>query len=112
MATLTVRAITTAGLDPDTPAWDAAAGGGDDFTNDGNTEIEVANGGGSPITVTIPIGNDPHISDPLHSTTDDTVSVPAGEAKRIGPFPQSKYGTSVSIAYSGVTTVTVAAFRM
>lgn len=112
MATLTVKAITKGGLNPDSPAYVSAAGGGDDFANDGTTFLEVVNGGGGAITVTIPIGIDPYANDPLHSTSDDTVSVPAGERRILGNFPVVNYGNSVSIAYSGVTSVTVAAFRL
>lgn len=112
MATLSVRKVTDSGVNPDSPAWDAAAGGGDDFPNNGLTWVHIANGGGAGITVTIPLGIDPHANDPLHSTTNTTVSITNGEAKVIGPFDKVKYGNSVSVAYSGVTSVTVAAFSL
>lgn len=112
VATLTVRKITDAGLDEVSPAWDSAAGGGDDFPNNGNTYVAVNNGSGGAITVTVPIGVDPHASDPLHATTDSTVSLSAGQRKYIGPFDKVKYGNSVGIEYSAATSVTVAAFSI
>ena len=112
MATLVVKTITDAGLDPDTPAYVSAVAAGDDFANNGRTFVEVVNGAGSPITVTFAIGVDPHATDPLHSTSDDTVSVTNGERRLIGPFPTLKYGNVVTVVYSSDTTITVAAFTI
>jgi hypothetical protein len=46
MATIAVTQITTAGVAP--PTFVAAAGGGDQFTNNGKTLFEVKNGSAAP----------------------------------------------------------------
>ncbi len=112
MAALTVEVINLAGnVDP---SFVAAAGGGDTFVNDSknNTFVYIKNGGGGTITATFddtgsvaPSGAktfDPDI-DQILLTTEEAL---------VGPFPQSRFGPSVAVSYSGVTSVTVAAFRL
>ncbi len=88
----------------------AAAAGGDQFLNDGDTLLYVLNASGAPITVTIAAqyvdGNVP--------LTDVASAVAAGGARIFGPFPPRYFNNSlglVSITYSGVTTLTVKPFR-
>jgi len=88
----------------------AAAAGGDQFPNDGNTLLYVNNGSGAPITVTIVAqyvdGNVP--------LTDVATAVAAGGARIFGPFPTRYFNNAlglVSLTYSGVTTLTVKPFR-
>ena len=105
MATLTVTEITPAGS---APAPVAADVGGDTFTNSGNEFLWVNNGGGAPITVTIPttgtvVG---------HPIADGGGTVPNGEIRRFGPFQQTLYGSSPAVTYSDVTSVTVEAVRL
>lgn len=105
---LTVQEITRSGLDP---AYTAANGDGHTISNDGSrTFVHVQNGGGSPITVTltttITVGDDDL------AVADPTVSVPAGEDRMIGPFPQSEYSSSLTVTFSDVTSVTVAALKI
>lgn len=91
----------------------AAAGGGDAvFPADPRVFLWVKNGGGSPITVTLTVPgttfgqNNPDIG----------VSVPNGGERLIGPLGPELVAPetfqNVLIAYSGVTTVTVAAVRV
>lgn len=74
-----------------------------------NLILYVANGGGSPITVTI---QTPGTVDSL-AIADKTVTVPAGSNRLMGPFPKAHYrqadGT-VYVDFSDVTSVTAAAF--
>lgn len=108
MATLATQSISRAGV---TPAYAAAAGGGDRFTPGRNTFLHVKNGGGSPITVTIVTPRTDSLGNPI---ADNTVSVTNGQERMIGPFPTDAYGAIADgladITYSGVTTVTIGAF--
>ena len=111
MALLTLQTMTTAGL---TPAPVAAAGGGDTVmlssTTDVGSFLQVTNGGGSPITVTLV---DPGASTANNPATAPANSVAAG-ATKLFPLLPSLINTStglINITYSGVTTVTVAAIR-
>ena len=101
MATLARINATLAG---GTFATVAAAAGGDAFPNDGNTLLYVKNGGASPMTVTV---DSVKLSN--YGTDEDVaVTVAAGVEKVIGPFPVARFGRTVSVTYSAVTTVTVA----
>lgn len=108
MATLTVQQVTLTGV---TPTFVAAAAGGDVLTNDGNTVIYVKNGGGSPITVTV--------TTPASilgvAIADPQVSVTNGSEKVIGPFPPEIFNDAngqVALAYSAVTSVTIAVVKV
>ena len=105
MALLTVQKNALAGV---VVAPVAAAGGGDSFPNDGKTVLEVVNGGGSPITVTIaaPVNCNQGTNHPGGG------SVTNGTTKRFGPFDQARWNDAsgnVVVTYSAVTSVTVAA---
>jgi hypothetical protein len=108
MATIAVTQITTAGVAP--PTFVAAAGGGDQFANNGKTLFEVKNASGSPITVTF-VRQKTCDQGTLHTTT---VSVPATTGDRIcGPFDASLFNDAngfVQVTYSAVTSLTVAAY--
>lgn len=93
------------------PTFVAAAAGGDTAKAGDRTRLIVKNAGGAPVTVTIP----------RYPTTDSdgvavaafTVSVPATTGEKwIGPLYGTKFTNpatgNVEIAYSGVTSVTVA----
>lgn len=114
MAVLTVQDIVQAGL---AESFANAAALGDSFIDEGkqNTFIEVNNGSGSSINVTINgIPSSVVVAGVGPVTVPDmVVAVGAGARKLIGPFPKS-YRTaanSVSIAYSLETTVTVRVLR-
>lgn len=108
MATLTVQNISRAGLNLSTQA---AAGGGDEFPNDGRTFLYVNNGGGSPITATIVTQQ----TVDGKAVADDAITVTNAQGRYIGPFPPSIYNDvndRTQVTYSGVTSVTVAAVRL
>lgn len=111
MALLATQSITRAGL---APSYAAAAGGGDTFTPDKNTYLQIKNASGGAITVTIVT---PRNDAWGNAIADNTVSVPATTGDRlIGPFPAEVYGDPTtglaSITYSGVTSLTVGAFNL
>ena len=105
MAALTIQTSSLTGLNP---SYVAAAGGGDTFVNDGATVLHVKNGGGSSINVTA----DQTVACNYGFDHDNVVSVPNGGERIIGPFSPNRFGATVSISYSGVTTVTVAAIKV
>jgi len=112
VATLTTQVINRAGTVV-TPV--AAAGGGDAMAPGSTNFLRVVNGGGSPITVTlaIPAG----VSGFQQAAyTNTTVSVTNGTTREIGPLPGQLYADPttglVTITYSGVTSVTVAACQL
>lgn len=107
MATLSVQDVNTAGA---TPSFAAATSGGDQFSNDGKTMLEVKNAGSS-ITVTIASQQACNQG----STHNTTVTVASGGDKMIGPFDPSRYNDAngyVQVTYSAVTSVTVGAFQL
>jgi hypothetical protein len=111
MALLALQSMTAAGL---APATVSAAGGGDTValasSTDDRSFLEVINGGGSPITVTVA---DPGATPAGNPATVTPISVAASATKLI-PLSPNSVNTStgvISITYSAVTTVTVAAVR-
>ena len=66
----------------------------------------------SPMTVTI---DDTGSVEPSGSTTFDPdveVTVGATDEEWIGPFPKNRFGASVAVTYSAVTSLTVAAIAI
>ena len=112
MATLAKQTITPTGLNP---TYTAAAGGGDKVQAGPNVFLHVKNGGGAPITVTI---DDPTSVGPSGAQSfnpDLSVSVTNAQERMIGPLTDRFTNPAdglVAITYSGVTTVTVAAFQL
>lgn len=116
MANLTINDITQAGTLASTSA---AAGGGDTLTptpgDYRNLILYVNNGGGASITVTI---DDPTSTSPVGATTwnpDQGISVTNATAKYILIDVRRTLNTGtglISITYSGVTSVTVGAYRV
>lgn len=105
MAALTTLQITAAGA---TDTLASAAGGGDTFIPDDRTFLEVNNGSGASINVTLAALQT--ASDHNSTIPANVVAVGAGARKLIGPLPASIYvGT---IAYSSATSVTVGVRRV
>lgn len=103
MATLAVQDISTAGLEA---TYASAAGGGDQFSNDGKTLLHVKNGSGGDITVTIAS----QVACSQGSTHNTAVVVTAGEERFIGPFDPARYNDAngmTQLTYSGVTSLTI-----
>lgn len=105
MAVLTVQNIVAAGLNP---SYAAAAAGGDTFANDGRTLFHVKNAHSAAWTVTIAAARACNFGT-LHNGGG---SVPNADDIFFGPFPPERFGETVSVTYSGVTALTVAALSM
>lgn len=109
MATLTVQQTD---LDGTTPSYAAAAGGGDEFTNDGRTMLHVKNGGAGSITVTV----NSRVNCNQGYDHDSVTTIGAGAEAMIGPFDTTRFNDPAtgraSITYSGVTSVTIAAVKV
>lgn len=112
MATLTTQIVNRAGT-VITPV--AAAGGGDAMACGSGMMLEVVNGGGAPITVTLNIPA-ARTYEPNVAITSPAVSVTNGTTRWFGPIDAQTFADTVtgllSITYSGVTTVTVAAVQL
>lgn len=108
MTTLTAAALAASGT-LESPV--AASAGGDKVAPVGDRVwVEVTNGGGSSITVTIPS----YATVRGQAAADRTVTIAASATKKIPLFAELNTNPSdglASISYSGVTTVTVAAYR-
>jgi hypothetical protein len=103
-----VIAIQTVDLDGEHADY-AAAVGPDTFTNDGRTFLQVKNTNGSSRTVTI----DSTRACDQGFDHDQVVTIPATTGDElIGPFPTARFGTTVTVTYSAVAGVTVAAFKL
>ena len=110
MATLPVNTIVQTGLDTSS-SYGAANSGGDELPNTGREFVHIKNGGGSSINVTI-------TSEATHeglAVADPVIAIDAGDEAMIGPFKRGVYNNAngrVAIAYSAVTSVTIAAFKL
>lgn len=107
-AALTVQTVSKAGI---TPSYVSAESDGNSFTNEGDVLLQVKNGG-SEITVTV---QTPTKVDGV-DIAELTVTIPATSGdKMIGPFSPTVFNQSAGIVYvdySGVSSVTVAAFKL
>jgi hypothetical protein len=108
MAALTVQSLSVNGV---VPSYDSAAGGGDTFVNNGDTFFHAKNGSGSPITITFATAGT--VAQGV-AISDVAVVVAAGAEKMVGPFDQTVFNGSsgVSVTYSDVTSLTVAAIKL
>lgn len=110
MANYVAQSPTLAGLNP---TFNAAAGGGDSFDNNGKQLVEFVNGSGGALTVTFdaPNADNYGIIDNVH---DNAISVPAAGRRIFGPFPTGRFNDAngrVQMTYSGVTSLTFAVFN-
>ena len=112
MAALTVEIINLAGnVDPSFVSADA---GDDTFTNDSKnrTFIYIKNGGGGTVIATFDDTGSVAPTGAKSFDADVDQTLLTGEEAIVGPFPQSRFGPTVTVAYDGVASVTVAAFRL
>ena len=112
MATLTTTNITRLGVV--TPST-AATGGGDAMSTGSGMMLEVVNGGGSPITVTLVVPA-ARTYEPNVAITSPAIAVSNGVTRWIGPVDGATFSDPTTglctITYSGVTSVTVAAVQL
>ncbi len=105
---ITPTPITRAGI---SPTLAAANVDGHLLPNTGREFLEIANGGGAPITVTAAIAR---LVDGVAPAA-KSISVPAGASRLFGPFPREDYNNAsgqVAIGFSAVASVTVGAFSL
>ncbi len=95
-----------------TPAYDAAAVGGDTFLNDGRTFLHIKNGSEAPIVATV----DSLVNCSQGEDHNVVITIPATSEEICGPFtPASRFNGDenyASITYDGVTTLTIAVLKM
>jgi hypothetical protein len=109
MATLTAAQVTVAGT---TETLVAAGGAGDKVAPSAVLWLEVVNGSGGSINVTLD-----NVTLSNHGVDDDVVvAVPAGARKKINLGDATRFANPtdglIAWTYSAVTSVTVGAFRM
>ena len=108
MATLTVNSLSVDG-GGQLHTLVAADVAGDEFASNGTTTwLEVANGAGSPITVTF----DSKVVSNYGQDDNVAETVTNGTTKKFGPFPAARYTATVDVTYSSVTTITVGVFEL
>lgn len=110
MAQLVITPINRLGVLSTTAGVAATATTGDTFPNDGNTFIEVLNGSGASINVTItPVRT---VDGQIPAAK--VIAVAAAARAMIGPFATADYNDTnglVTFVCSAVTTVTAKALR-
>ncbi len=108
MATLTPQEINHTGV---FTTYAAAAGGGDQFSNDGRHFVFIKNGHSSPQSV---IANSQSLCD-QGADHDITVVVTNAEDEMFGPFPPSRFNDGsgfVQLTYTGVVSLTIAIMHL
>lgn len=106
MAALTVQQINLSGV---AMTANSAAAGGDTFANDGRTYFKAINGDVSSTNITFVTPQT--VSSAALAVSDLVVAVAASADKVIGPFPVETFGSTVSVTYSSVTSLTVDVFK-
>lgn len=101
MAAITVQ---TPGTTEATLTQTACAALGDTVVNNGKTLLIFENGSGAPIDVTV----DSDLCS-FGFEHDCVVTVGAGLSVIAGPFEKALYGTTLTITYASVTSLTIAA---
>jgi hypothetical protein len=89
----------------------AADAGGDTFTNTGREILQIKNGDVSAKDATI-VTTQKIDSDALDVQDLAVLQVPASGTVTVGPFVPTTYGTTVSITYSAVTSVSIAVLKV
>ncbi len=102
MANLVTQTVTLTGV---VLTYVSASSPNDIITNnDGRSILRVKNGSGGSVTVTV----DSTRPCDQGFDHDNVVVVGAGAEAAIGPFPTVRFGRSVTVSYSSITSVTVA----
>ena len=114
MATYTVQTVVDTGITPSL----VSVASSDNFADDGSarTFVEVVNGAGAPINVTIPAQQTSVVVPGVGSlaVADIVVSVTNAQRRLIGPFSRAYINNSgfVTLNFSSITTITAGAFRV
>lgn len=102
----TINRVVMPGLVGDVSANSVGASASDTIANDGTVYVEVTNSSAGVRTVTC-TGIQACRFGTIHPAT---VTVPAGARRVIGPFPLARFGRTVTIALSDVTSVSLYVF--
>lgn len=106
LADITVQKVSLLGLSPNFVSADVA---GDYFINDGKTTLHFINDDTVDKTVTVESVEKCNFG----FDHDLMLTVPASSELKAGPFPTARFNldSKVSMTYSDVTSLTVAAFK-
>lgn len=113
MATISQQTFDEAGTDL---TLTAAAGGGDQFANQGQQILIISNGDASSKTVTVTAQNTSFESSTYGNSVkqDQALAVAAGSVGIMGPFPVASFNDSsgnAQITYSAVTSLEIAVVK-
>lgn len=106
MATLTAQQAVVAGVQL---SYAAAAAGGDDFPNDGNTYVILRNSSAGNVVTFAATGAEGGVD-----IGDLQVTVPAGESMLVGPFATHVFNDSsgqVAMTYDTEANLSIAVFK-
>jgi hypothetical protein len=117
MANLTLQTVGFGGLNYTSASADVA---GDTFNNDGRTFLLYTNANASPRTLTIAANDTTRPGFGNIVTPDTVITIPGsgtnGGLCTVGPFPTERFNDpttgKVSLAYSAVTGLSVAAIQL
>ena len=111
MPALTTQKVIEAGIEP---TYATADVGGDTFDNDGRTILHIKNGDASPMTATVAalVSSTEKPGFGTLAKADAAITVSATDDGFLGPFPVGAFGPNPGIAYSAVTSVTIAVLRI
>lgn len=104
----TALSVTSIARTGTTDTLTAANVDGHTIVNSGNMWFEVLNGSGGSINVIV----GPSKTVDGLAVSARTVAVAAGARKKFGPYPKSDYGSSITVTFSAVTTVTCGAWSL
>lgn len=106
MATLTVQALSPSGTAPSSLV--AVGGSGDLLPNNGKAMVDIHNGSGGSLTVTIAA----QIACDMGTLHDITNTIADGATETMGPFSARYIDSSgfTHISYSATSTVTIRAY--
>lgn len=109
MAVLTVVQVSLAGVNP---AFAAAAGGGDQFSNDGSQKVHLKNTDAAARNVTF--AAQAALGCPAGILHNVVINVPAGQERVVGPFDPARFNDAnsrVNMTYDAVANLSVAILR-
>lgn len=110
MAAYTVENITLTGnIDPTF----VAVASSDTFANDGSkTFLYIKNGSGGTVVATFDDTGSNAPTGAKSFNPDVDITMTAGQEVVVGPFPLSRFGSTVTVNYDVTTSVTAAAFKL
>ncbi len=109
MAQFTPQQVAVAGV---VPVYNAASASDTIINNNGKTVLHIKNGNAAPTVVSV---DDPNSVSPEGATAfnpDATNTVVNATEEWMGPFPVSRFGTTLTVTFSVTATVTYSILQL